>query len=185
MKKLFCAILSMAMLLTLLAGCDLFTTPTTTAAPQGDPNPSSTAGVVDTSIKMTDKFSFVDPEGVEFDKRYVIYCDETSPMVSSAADYGMKASYVIYFAKEDAPVCSFDYYVCDTAENAQKLIDLYASQGSTLTVCEADPTVVYTSSDGDTLEGVLLMYQSYGMIEEATVSAYIQFMATSVGGTVQ
>lgn len=180
MKKLFCAILSLAMLLTLLAGCDLFAT-----TPQGDTNPSGDGDVVDTSIKLTDKFSFIDPEGIEFDKRYVICCDESSPMVSSAADYGMKASYIIYFAKEDAPVCSYDYYVCDTAENAQKLIELYASQGSTLNVCEADPTVVFTSSDGDTLEGVLLMYQSYGMIEEATVSAYIQFMATSVGGTVQ
>lgn len=185
MKKLFCAILSMAMLLTLLAGCDLFTTPTTTAAPQGDPNPSSTAGEVDTSIKLTDKFSFADPEGIEFDKRYVLHCDETSPMVSSAADYGMKASFSIYYAKEDAAVCSYDFYICDTAENAQKLIDLYASQGSTLTVCEEDPTVVFSSTDGDTLEGVLLMYQSYGMITEATVSAYVQFMATSVGGTIE
>lgn len=185
MKKMLCVILSMVMLLSLLAGCDLFTTPTTTAAPQGDPNPSGTAGKVDTSVKLTDKFSFTDPEGVDFDKRYVLYCDETSAMVSSAADYGMKASYSIYYAKEDAPVCSFDYFVCDTAENAQKLIDLYASQGSVLTVCEEDPTVVFSTTDGETLEGALMMYQSYGMIEEATVSAYVNFMATSVGGTVQ
>lgn len=183
MKKLFSVILSVTMLLTLLAGCDLFTTPAT--EPQNNTDPDSTTAPVDTSIKMTDKFSFSDPEGIEFDKRYVLHCDETSPMVSSAADYGMKASYSIYYAKEDAPVCSYDFYVCDTAENAQKLIDLYVSQGSTLNVCEEDPTVVFSSTDGETLEGALLMYQSYGMIEEATVSAYVTFMATSVGGTIQ
>lgn len=176
MKKMLCVMLSLVMVLCLMSGCDsLFAAGGETSGDEGGNDP----------VKLSDKYTFEDPTDIEFDKRYVIYCDETSPMVSSAADYGMKASYVIYFAKEDAPVCSFDYYVCDTAENAQKLIDLYASQGSTLTVCEADPTVVFTSSDGDTLEGVLLMYQSYGMIEEATVSAYIQFMATSVGGTVQ
>lgn len=184
MKKLFCAILSMAMLLTLLAGCDLFTTPTTTAAPQGDPNPSSTAGEVDTSIKMSDNYTFTDPEDLTFKTRYALFCDETSASVATAASYGVKAMYSIMYADEnDIPVGCYEFMVCDTAENAQTVIELYASFGTALTAAEEDPCVLYSFAAADTVEAMLISFQASGVISEATASAYMEYYKTYSGGT--
>ena len=175
-KKLLSAVLAFAMMTALLSGCSLFATDDGNG-PQG----GSTGG-----IKMTDSYTFNDPTDIQFEKRYVIYCDETSPMVSSGADYGMKATYDINYADaDDAPVGSYSFIVVDTAEHAQAVIDLYASQGSTMTATAEDPCVLYSFTDGDAMEGTLLMYQSVGMITETTVSAYVEFYSGSVGGTVQ
>lgn len=177
MKKMLCVMLSLVMVLCLMSGCDsLFAAGgETTGAEAGGNEP----------VKLTDKYTFEDPTDIEFDKRYVIYADENSVMVSSAKDYGMIAVYSITYAKEDAPVCGYEFMICDTAENAKKVIDLYAAQGTTLTAAKEDPTVLYAKSDGETLEASIMVYQSYGMIKEATVSAYVEFYATSIGGTIQ
>lgn len=176
MKKILCTILAIAMTAALLSGCDLFT------SGSGDKDHSGSKG----EIKMTDKYTFTDPADIEFEKRYVIYADENSPMVSAAADYGMKAMYsIVYADADDAPVGSYDFMVVDTAEHAKAVIDLYASQGSTLNAKEEDPCVLYGFTDGEALEGALVMYQSFGMITETTVSSYVEFYSGSIGGTVQ
>ncbi len=176
-KNLLKAILLTLTAAVLLSGCSLFATNT------GDDksgNSGSSGGV-----KMTDSYTFEDPAGLDFDTRYVIYCDENSVMIASVpAEYGIKASYSITYAKDDAPAASYDFFVCDSAEHAQATVDLYAAQGSTLTAAESDPCVVGSSTDGDTLEANLVTFQSYGMISEAKVSAYVEFMKTSMGGTI-
>ena len=48
-----------------------------------------------------------------------------------------------------------------------------------------DATVVYTSSDGDTVEGSIVAMQSAGIISETTVSAYVEFYSQTIGGKVQ
>lgn len=176
MKKMLCVILSLVMVMALMSGCDaLFASGGNEGGNEGGNDP----------VKLTENYTFEDPTDIEFDKRYVIYAGEGSAMVSSAEAYGMIAAYSIVYAKEDAPVCSYDFMICDTAENAQKVIELYAASGSTLTAVEEDPSIVYAQSDGETLEAGIMVYQSYGMIQEATVSAYVEFYATSIGGTVQ
>ena len=176
MKRKMSIALVIVMIVSLLSGCSLFTS--------GD-NGDNAGGSTD-PIKMTDSFTFNDPTDIEFAKRYVIYADETSVMVASAADYGMKAMYsVIYADSDDAPVYSYDFMVVDTAEHAQAVIDLYASQGSTLYVRDEDPCVIYGSTDGDALTGAFVAYQSYGMISDATVSSYVEFYSASIGGSVQ
>lgn len=175
MKRKLIFALAVVIIISLLSGCSLFTS--------GD-NGDNGGGSTD-PIKMTDSFTFNDPTDIEFAKRYVIYADESSAMVSSAADYGMKAMYsVIYADENDAPVYSYDFMVVDTAEHAQAVIDLYATQGSVLSARDEDPCVLYGSTDGDALTGALVAYQSYGMISDTTVSSYVEFYSASIGGTV-
>lgn len=179
MKKLFCAILSLAMLLTLLAGCNLFAT-----TPQGDTNPSSDGDVVDTSIKMSDNYTFTDPEDLAFEKRYAIFCDENSTSVASAASYGVKAMYSVMYADgDDIPVGYYEFMVCDTAENAQAVIELYAAFGTTLSVTEEDPCVLYSFAAADAVEAMMISFQAGGIISEATASAYMEYYKTYSGGT--
>lgn len=176
MKKLLCVVLSLAMSATLLSGCSLFATNT------GDAGSEGSSG----AIEMTEKYTFEDPADLEYAKRYVIYCDENSTAVAPAKDYGVTAMYSILYADEnDQPLGDYEFMVCDTEENAEAVIDLYTSFGSALNTAEADPTVLYSSSDGDTFTATLAIFQSQGVISAATVSAYVEYFAGYSGGTVQ
>lgn len=159
----------------LLSGCSLFAT--------SDGKEGGNSGSSGT-VKMTGNYSFEDPANLDFDTRYVLYCDENSLVISQIpAEYGILASYSIIYAKDDAPVADYEFFVCDSAEHAAATADLYASQGQTLLEAEGDATVLYSFSDGDTMEATLVSIQSFGMISEATVSAYVTFMQSSTGGT--
>ncbi len=176
MKKLLCAILTIAMTAALLSGCDLFT-----SGQKDEENPGS-AG----DIKMTDNYTFSDPTDIEFEKRYVLYYDESSDLVSSGTDYGVLAAYDIFYADaDDAPAGSYNFLIIDTPEHAQDVISLYASKGSVLTTTEEDSCVLCGFTDADAMEGNLVMLQSYGVIPETTVSAYVESYASSLGGTLQ
>ena len=129
MKKTLCLVLAVLMVMT-LASCGLFT------SDDGKEGPSGSKG----EIKMTDSYTFTDPSDITYEKRYVIYGDENSVFVSSAADYGMVAVYSIVYANaDDAPVVSYDFMIVDSAEHAQGVIDLYAAQGSTLMARDPPP----------------------------------------------
>lgn len=175
-KNLLHMILLGLMIAALLSGCSLFA-----SSDGGDSGSGGSSG----AVKMTDSYSFEDPADLDFDTRYVLCCDENSQMISSVpAEYGIRASYSIIYAKDDAPVSGYEFYVCDSEEHARATVDLYASQGMSLTAAENDPCVLYSTTDGDTLEANLVTFQSYGMIDETTVSAYVAFMQTSMGGTI-
>ena len=167
MKKILCAVMTLVMLAAMLTAC---------GSTSGNEKPANETVSYD-PVKISENYTF--------EQRYVITCDETSPMVASAASYGMSATYTILYAKEDAPVAQYDFMVVDTEEHAQGVIDLYASQGTALKALDDDATVVYTSSDGDTVEGSIVAMQSAGMISETTVSAYVEFYSQTIGGKVQ
>lgn len=175
-KLLSVSLLALAAAL-LLSGCSLFATP----------SESGNSGNTDSSgaVKMTDNYTFEDPTDLDFDTRYVLHCDENTQMISQIpAEYGVLASYSVTYAKEDAPVADYEFFVCDSAEHAQATADFYASLGQNLETAESDPCVLYSAADSDTFEASLVAYQSYGMLEEATVSAYVTFMQTTTGGTI-
>lgn len=177
-KKLLGIVLTAGLMVSALSGCSLFTTDTAEASSEtADPS---------LAISMTEHYTFENPEDLEFATRYVIYYDENSAMISSGSQYGLTAAYTIAYAdSEDAPVGQYDFFICDTAEHAQEVIDLYAAQGTTVTQTEEDPTVLYSVTDGDTLEGTLTMYQSMGVLKDTSVSAYVQYFASNAGGTLQ
>ena len=178
MKRILCAVMTLVMLAAMLTAC-------ASNSNNGGNEPADPETVSYEPVKITEKYTFEDPTDIEFDKRYVIACDENSSMVAAAASYGMSAAYTILYAKEDAPVAQYDFMVVDTEEHAQGVIDLYASQGTALKALDDDATVVYASSDGDTVEGSIVAMQSAGMISETTVSAYVEFYSQTIGGKVQ
>ena len=174
-KKILSAILVFTMMAAMLSGCGLFT------SGGNEGGPSGSAG----DIKMTDSYTFKDPAGLEYETRYVLYCDENSSFVSTAASYGMQAMYSIMYADgKDAPVGYYEFMICDTPENAQAVIELYTSFGSSVSASEEDPCIVYSSTDADSVEAMLISFQSMGVISEATVSAYMEYYKTANGGTI-
>ncbi|MBR1815038.1 MAG: hypothetical protein IJ773_14685 [Lachnospiraceae bacterium] len=181
MKKLLCVTLTALMLAATMIGCGSSSTP----AGENESKAAENEAVSYEPVKITEKYSFEDPEGLDFDTRYVIYGGESSSIVASAANYGMSAIYSVLYGKDDMPVAQYDFMVVDTEEHAKGVIDLYTSIGQALTQVEADPTILTGSSDADKLEGAMVAYQSAGMISEATLSAYVSFYAQSMGGTVQ
>lgn len=198
MKKILSAVLAFAMMVTMLSGCSLFTTEggqessnpqggEESNAPQGgqessDPQSGQEA---DTSIQMTELYTFEDPAELEYETRYVLYCDENSNMVATAASYGMQAMYsVMYADADDMPVSYYEFMICDTPENAQAVIELYAAMGSSLSVAEEDPCVIYSSTDADSMEAMLISFQAGGIISGTTVSAYLEYYKTYTGGTI-
>lgn len=175
-KNVLCAVLALALAAMSLAGCSLFSTGSGDGEQETGSDP----------IKMTENFTFEDPADLEYAKRYVIYADENSALISSAAEYGLKADYSILYADEnDQPLGSYEYMICDTEEHAQAVIELYAAQGSALTALEADPTVLHSSLDADAFMGSITAFQSMGFISETTVSAYAEFYSQTIGATVQ
>lgn len=177
MKKMLCMVLGLVMLLGLLSGCgSLFT-----SGGEGDKTGGGSTG----DIKMTDKYTFTDPADLKFEKRYAMYCDENSKAVSTAASYGVTAMYsVMYADAEDSPVGIYEFMVCDTEDHAKAVIELYTSFGTTLTVAEADPCVLYSFAEADTAEAMLISFQANGVISEATTGAYFEYYKTFNGGTV-
>lgn len=173
-KRLLALVLTAAAALTLLSGCSLF-------AVGGDGESGSDGS---STVKITDSFTFEDPADLEFDARYVLRYDENSAMVSGQAAYGMLAYYVILYAKEEQPVGRYEFYVCDTAENLSRWLEdeQYSMGGRTVETVEADAAVMQTAAtqDGiDELEGQILLCEAAGIIREATVSAYADFVVSS------
>lgn len=175
MKKFLRTVLLAAAMLSLMSGCSLFATNTNDGGSGGSGGSSG-------GVKMTDSYTFEDPSGLDFDTRYVLLADESSQLISTAdPSYGLVSSYSIIYAKEDAPVAGYDFFVCDSEEHTQTTVDLYAAMGQALTATETDPCVVYTSSDSDTLEAAMIAMQSYGLLKDTTVSAYVELMQAQSG----
>ncbi len=161
-KKLLSAILAMALLTAVLTAC----------------------GDKDTSIKMTDTFTFEDPADLEFDSRYVVYGDKNCVPVANTP--GMLTMYDVYYADADgAPVANYKYMTFDTAENATAYIADRAEIDIEVLAVEEDPCVVYSCSENADVAGMIDMFYSGGSIEEATVSAYVAYYAEAIGATVQ
>lgn len=178
-KNLLCVILAAGLMVSMLSGCSLFTTDTGDEGSNEGTDSSS-------AISMTENYTFENPKDLEFETRYVIYYDENSAMISSGSQYGLTAAYTIVYAdSEDAPVGQYDYFICDSEEHAQDVIGLYAAQGSSLVQTEEDPTVLYSFTDGDTMEGTLAMYQSMGILDESSANAYVNYFVSNAGGVLQ
>lgn len=173
MKKRILTLALVAVML--LCGCSLI------ATKDAGSNDAGSNGA--TAVVMTDSYTFENPADLDFDARYVIYCDENSSAVATLKDYGVVAMYSILYAKEDAPVGDYEFLICDSADSAKTIADLYASQGTTLKATDEAGVVLSSFSDGDTLEASMILMQSYGLVSDTTVSAYAEFMKTSFGGT--
>jgi len=174
-KKFLSTVLLAAMVLSLVSGCSLFAT--------DSGKETAGAGSGTEPVKFTDKFTFENPADLDFDTRYVIHCGKDSAVLSNIPEeYGITDQYIIVFAKEDAVVGSYEYYVCATEEHGQKVLEFLSSQGYSVSPEAADPAVLGDFSDKDTMEAALISMQSMGVISEATASAYVDLMKAQYGG---
>lgn len=173
-KRLICAVLTLTMAIALLSGCSLFAT--------GDGGEKD-SGVE--PVKLTDSYAFADPEDLDFDSRYVVVCDENSVVVSSdtMVTYGVQKSYYVVYGKEDQTVALYDFYVCDTAENAQGLLEFYVNDGNNIIqIAEEDATVLRDVTDPDKLAATITMLADAGLMSGTDAKAYAEFCVASYGG---
>lgn len=175
MKKLLCAFLAIAMVAALLSGCSLF-------ASEGEDESKESAGT--SPVEITGSFAFENPSDIDFDTRYVLYSDENSPMISSMPEeFGCTGEYMIYYAKDDELLACYDFMICDTPEHTADLLEYLIENGSSKQTAEEDATVIYSMSDRDALEAILITYQGYGIISDTKASTYIDFCVESFGAT--
>lgn len=190
MKSRFLALLLvLAMAAMMLTSCSLFTTEGGNSGDNensGNSENNETGGSTD--IQITDKYTFKNPDGLEYEKRYVVYYSPDSPLVSSAvsAGYGMKETYSILYADaNDAPLKQFDFIICNSEDDAGKVAEFYLAQGQTLTAVESDPCVLTATTEGEVLAATLASLQSMGGLSDATVSAFVEWNTTSSGGVLK
>ncbi len=182
MKSRFLALLLvLTMTATMLTGCDLFTS-------GSNENSGNEESGSNGAITLTDKYTFNDPEGLEYDKRYVSYFGPDTLVVSSAvsAGYGMKETYSILYADaNDAPLKQVDFIICNSEDDASKVAEFYLAQGQTLTAVEGDPCVLTATTEGEVLAATLASLQSMGGLSEATASAFVEWNNANSGGVLK
>ena len=174
-KKYLCAMLAAGMMMSILSGCSLFA-----SGGSGDGEGGGFA-----PVKLTDSYSFKDPEGLDFDSRYVVVCDKDSTIISSdtMVTYGVQQSHYVIYGKDNATIASYDFYLCDSEENAEALLQFYADVGNTVIyITEEDPTVLCNTTDPDKLAATVTMLADGGLIAGADAKSYTDFCVTSYGG---
>lgn len=161
LSRLMVLVTAFAFLLA-MAGCALFT------------GSSADAGKTITGdIAFTDTFTYSDPEGLEFDTRYVLY-DASGSSLSSYEYYGCTATneYTLLYAKDDVLVCQAVVIIFQDAKDAEKYAAAADPTGES-SVCTDN--VVYYSVGEETLAPMLTIYKSSGYISEETASAMVKF----------
>lgn len=175
-KKLLCALLAVGIMVSVLSGCSLF------ATGGGDDETDSEFP----PVKITDSYSFDNPEELDFDCRYVVVCDENSPIIASEtmAEFGVQGSYSVIYGKEDTTVATYDFYLCGSEEDAAAMLQFYVDNGNTTMYrLEEDALVLCNPSDPDKLEAMLVMFESDGMMSDTSAKSYADFCVTMYGGT--
>ena len=128
-------------------------------------------------IHLGDSYVFTDPEGLDYDARYVLYGDSSNPF---AVQNGAEEFYVILYAKETAPLGEYQCYVmgdnASAAALAEKLSGFYD-----ISLSKDNVVVVFNS--GEYVQQTMDLYVQYGMMSEATVEAYYNAMYVPYGMT--
>ena len=128
-------------------------------------------------IQLGDSYVFADPEGMDYDARYVLYGDSSNPF---ASQNGAEEYYVILYAKDSAPLGEYQCYVMPDETSAAALVE---KLGEFYDTSLSQGNVVVVSNSGEYVQQTIDLYVQYGMISEATVEAYYNAMYVSYGMT--
>lgn len=81
-------------------------------------------------VEITDKYTFEDPEGLEYDTRYVLYGGEDSGAVSAASGVGAKVHgvYDIYYLRNGEIVEGYRCFDAESSADAEQLKEIYGYQ---------------------------------------------------------
>lgn len=131
-------------------------------------------------LQITDDFTFTDPEGLDFDTRYVYYGDENSIMLSSYKNLGMniESVYIIFYANGDTGLDEYQYYVFEDEESVESLGDLLGAQGIDM---EYEGLLGWCTKDADLMETTITTCHELEAISDATASAYTEIYTKSYG----
>lgn len=124
-------------------------------------------------IKITDEFTFTDPEDIEYDTRYVYRGGPECGMLSSysESDIGINDVFVILYANGETAVAEYQYYVFADEASEQAMADAIQMQGA---VMDTDGLVGWIIQDADVLEANIASVASFGLISDETASAYTE-----------
>ena len=171
-KRIISLVVVATMLVLALTGCGIFG-----SGNGADENTPSDG------VKITDKFSLVAPEGLDYDKAYVVKVEPSPDNIVGDynAENGMLALYVVVYAKDDAAVGEYNVYVLPDQAGVDYMID-EAGEG-VYTIPEEDPYVLTYFNDKDAVTANITMYQGYGMLNDpCTAADYAEVCADMYGG---
>ena len=137
--------------------------------PEPQPQPEPEPVVDPKAIKLSESYTFTDPEGISYDTRYVLHgSSSAAAAVSAATGTSVSDVYDVIYVKDDAPVKEFQCYVTTDAAAAQKIADTYQNGMKT----EGDVAIMENSAES---VQQMIGYMSY-FGEEATLEGYIRYM---------
>ena len=165
MKKIVSLLLVFVLCLSLTACGSLFSS-----------EKSDSGKKVNTEIKISDNFTHVDPEGMEYAARYAYTSGKNVPdLVDSFKEYYgldiVEQFMIIYADENDKPLAQYEYYVMADEEQAKECCeilgeDMFAPQGS----------VAVGVSDAEFTQMMIDMNIQYGSLTENSCKAYAEFM---------
>ena len=155
-----------AVMMTAFAACSSSPASTTSTASSAssaqesgeESTPSDNSGVAEgTAIQITDSFSISDPEGLDYDTRYVYQGSTGSTLINNMqmSGYNAQAMYEILYAKDGQAVGEYQVIVAADEAAATSLLDFSQSQGQTLT---PEGNVIYIYSDTDMIQAMVATY---------------------------
>ena len=116
-------------------------------------------------------FELKDPADLEYDTRYILSGDSSNGF---AAQCGAEKVYIVFYAKDGAPLGQYMYYVMDSVASAESL----AAENEGWTT---DANAACTNYDGAYVQDYIDLYAQYGMMSEATLDAYVQLFVSGYG----
>lgn len=164
----------LAMLMCIAMGCALLTGCGSKGGDSGKKN--DTAEIEkDFSLKITDSYTFTDPQDLDFNERYVLTGDESCKLLSDMKnfDYTATAVYQIIYGKDGEAAGEYDFFVTPDEESAAELAAFYSSQGQEIT---QEGNIIYSYVDGDTLQAKIITFAGQNTISEETVKAYAEMV---------
>lgn len=180
MKKILCMLLALVMCAAMLTACGPSNNvPSNPDATSGDELPPAPSGE---NVPITDKYTFTDPAELDYDARYVLYMGPSNQSIQMSASSGLVSMFMVLYAKEEKPLGSYTFYVCDTAASAQANAEgMKASNNTVLEAVEGDDTVMFSYTDGESMEFVLSSIKDAGVIPDTNASSFADYYVNMLG----
>lgn len=130
-------------------------------------------------VEITDKYTFEDPKGLEYDTRYVLYGGEDSGAASAASGVGAAVNgvYEIYYLKDGELVAVYRCYDAASADDAAQIESMYGGMGEV----EVTGRVACINMDLAMIESMMEMYVQMGYADETTPEAYMAALYKNEG----
>ena len=130
-------------------------------------------------VEITDKYTFEDPEGLEYDTRYVLYGKEGSGAVTAAGQIGSQVNgvYEIYYLKDGKLAAVYRCYDAASVDDAARIESMYGGMGE----IKVTGRVACINMKLSMVESMMEMYVQMGYADEATPEAYMAALYENEG----